>query len=240
VKLYCSITSEDSSLLVYEYLPNGSLWDRLHTNGKMELDWETRYEIAVGAAKGLEYLHHGCERPVIHRDVKSSNILLDEFLKPRIADFGLAKIVNANAIKDSTHIIAGTHGYIAPEYGYTYRVNEKSDVYSFGVVLMELVTGKRPSETEFGENKDIVSWVHGKTRSKEKFMSVVDSRIPEMYKEEACKVLRTAVLCTATLPAMRPSMRAVVQKLEDAAPCKLVGIVISKDGSEKKIEVNDK
>ncbi|KAL5074030.1 hypothetical protein RYX36_013014 [Vicia faba] len=240
VKLYCSITSEDSSLLVYEYLPNGSLWDRLHTNEKMELDWETRYEIAIGAAKGLEYLHHGCERPVIHRDVKSSNILLDEFLKPRIADFGLAKIVHANVVKDSTHIIAGTHGYIAPEYGYTYRVNEKSDVYSFGVVLMELVTGKRPSETEFGENKDIVSWVHGKTRSKEKFMSVVDSRIPEMYKEEACKVLRTAVLCTATLPAMRPSMRSVVQQLEDAAPCKLVGIVIGKHGSEKKFGVNDK
>ncbi|XP_027354199.1 receptor-like protein kinase 7 [Abrus precatorius] len=240
VKLYCSITSEDSSLLVYEYLPNGSLWDRLHTSRKMELDWETRYEIAVGAAKGLEYLHHGCERPVIHRDVKSSNILLDEFLKPRIADFGLAKIVQANVGKDSTHVIAGTHGYIAPEYGYTYRVNEKSDVYSFGVVLMELVTGKRPIEPEFGENKDIVSWVHIKARGKEGLRSAVDSRIPEMYREEACKVLRTAVLCTATLPALRPTMRAVVQKLEDAEPCKLVGIVISKDGSGKKIGVNDK
>ncbi|KAG4389411.1 hypothetical protein GLYMA_06G090800v4 [Glycine max] len=115
VKLFCSITSEDSSLLVYEYLPNGSLWDRLHTSRKMELDWETRYEIAVGAAKGLEYLHHGCEKPVIHRDVKSSNILLDEFLKPRIADFGLAKVIQANVVKDSsTHVIAGTHGYIAP------------------------------------------------------------------------------------------------------------------------------
>lgn len=114
VKLYCSITSEDSSLLVYEYLPNGSLWDRLHTSGKMELDWEKRYEIAVGAAKGLEYLHHGCERPVIHRDVKSSNILLDEFMKPRIADFGLAKIVQPNVGQDSTQVIAGTHGYIAP------------------------------------------------------------------------------------------------------------------------------
>jgi Leucine-rich repeat (LRR) protein len=114
VKLYCSITSDDSSLLVYEYLPNGSLWDRLHTCRKMELDWETRHEIAIGAAKGLEYLHHGCERLVIHRDVKSSNILLDEFLKPKIADFGLAKIVQANGGRDSTHVIAGTHGYIAP------------------------------------------------------------------------------------------------------------------------------
>lgn len=120
VKLYCSITSEDSSLLVYEYLPNGSLWDKLHhtCGGKVELDWEKRYEIALGAAKGLEYLHHGCEKPVIHRDVKSSNILLDEFLKPRIADFGLAKIVQVqNSLEqqqDSTRVIAGTHGYIAP------------------------------------------------------------------------------------------------------------------------------
>nr|GFB40691.1 receptor-like protein kinase HAIKU2 [Tanacetum cinerariifolium] len=114
VKLYSSITSQDSSLLVYEYLPNGSLWDRLHTSKKLGLDWDTRYEIALGAAKGLEYLHHGCERPVIHRDVKSSNILLDEHLKPRIADFGLAKIVQTDTTNGSTHVIAGTHGYIAP------------------------------------------------------------------------------------------------------------------------------
>lgn len=114
VKLYCSISSEDSSLLVYEYMPNGSLWDRLHNCKKLALDWGSRYEIALGAAKGLEYLHHGCDRPVIHRDVKSSNILLDEHLKPRIADFGLAKIVQSNSTKESTHIIAGTHGYIAP------------------------------------------------------------------------------------------------------------------------------
>ncbi|KAI4316055.1 hypothetical protein L6164_024072 [Bauhinia variegata] len=239
VKLYCSITSEDSSLLVYEYMPNGSLWDRLHTSRKVELDWDTRYEIAVGAAKGLEYLHHGCERLVIHRDVKSSNILLDEFLKPRIADFGLAKIVQADIGKDSTHVIAGTHGYIAPEYGYTYKVNEKSDVYSFGVVLMELVTGKRPIEPEFGDNKDIVNWVCSKVQSKDGMNSVVDSRIPERYKDEAIKVLKIAILCTATLPALRPTMRSVVQMLEDADPCKLVGIVISKDGSGK-VEVTDK
>ncbi|PSS19689.1 Receptor-like protein kinase [Actinidia chinensis var. chinensis] len=237
VKLYCSITSKDSSLLVYEYMPNGSLWDRLHTFRKMTLDWETRYDIAVGAAKGLEYLHHGCERPVIHRDVKSSNILLDEVLKPRIADFGLAKIVQANGSKDSTHVIAGTHGYIAPEYGYTYKVTEKSDVYSFGVVLMELVTGKRPIEPEYGENKDIVSWVSSKLKTKESVLSMVDSTIPEGHREEAIKILRIAILCTARLPALRPTMRSVVQMLEAAEPCKLVGIIISKDGGSKKEEI---
>ncbi|KAH7846283.1 hypothetical protein Vadar_012102 [Vaccinium darrowii] len=241
VKLYCSITSEDSSLLVYEYFPNGSLWDRLHSCGKMGLDWDVRYEIAVGAAKGLEYLHHGCERPVIHRDVKSSNILLDENLKPRIADFGLAKIVQANASKDSTHVIAGTHGYIAPEYGYTYNVTEKSDVYSFGVVLMELVTGKKPIESEYGENKDIVFWVSSKLKNKESVLNIVDSSIPEVYREEAINMLRIAILCTDRLPTLRPTMRRVVQMLEDGEPCKLVGIIVSKDGSKKEeVKVYDK
>jgi Leucine-rich repeat (LRR) protein/tRNA A-37 threonylcarbamoyl transferase component Bud32 len=236
VKLYCSITSEDSSLLVYEYMPNGSLWDRLHTCQKLGLDWETRYEIAVGAAKGLEYLHHGLERPVIHRDVKSSNILLDEYLKPRIADFGLAKIarINTTSSKDSTHVIAGTHGYIAPEYGYTCKVNEKSDVYSFGVVLMELVAGKRPIEAEYENNKDIVSWVSSKLKNREMVLSVVDSSIADCYKEDAIKVLKIAILCTAALPALRPSMRTVVQMLEDADPSKLVTIVVSKETDTKK------
>ncbi|KAI8550167.1 hypothetical protein RHMOL_Rhmol06G0084000 [Rhododendron molle] len=239
VKLYCSITSEDSSLLVYEYLPNGSLWDRLHTCGKMALDWETRYEIAVGAAKGLEYLHHGLDRPVIHRDVKSSNILLDEFCKPRIADFGLAKIDQGNKSKDSTHVIAGTHGYIAPEYGYTYKVNEKSDVYSLGVVLMELVTGKKPIEPEYGDNRDIVNWVSTKLKTKESMLSIVDSNIREVHREEAIKVLRIAILCTSRLPNLRPTMRSVVQMLEEAEPCKFIGIIISKNGGSKKEEVKD-
>lgn len=239
VKLYCSITSEDSSLLVYEYMPNGSLWDRLHTCGKMALDWETRYEIAVGAAKGLEYLHHGCERPVIHRDVKSSNILLDELLKPRIADFGLAKIVNRNKSKDSSHVIAGTHGYIAPEYGYTYKVNEKSDVYSFGVVLMELVTGKRPIEPDYGDNKDIVNWVTTKLNSKEAVLSIVDSTISEVLREDAIKVLRIAILCTSRLPSTRPTMRRVVQMLEEAEPCKFIGIMIDKVGGSKREQIKD-
>ncbi|XP_010458318.1 PREDICTED: receptor-like protein kinase HAIKU2 [Camelina sativa] len=236
VKLYCSITSDDSSLLVYEYLPNGSLWDMLHSCKKSNLGWETRYDIALGAAKGLEYLHHGYEKPVIHRDVKSSNILLDEFLKPRIADFGLAKILQAsNGGPDSTHVVAGTYGYIAPEYGYASKVTEKCDVYSFGVVLMELVTGKKPIEAEYGESKDIVNWVSNNLKSKESVMEIVDKKLGEMYKEDAIKLLRIAILCTARLPGQRPTMRSVVQMIEDAEPCRLMGIVISK-GSDVKIK----
>lgn len=219
VKLYCSITSEDSSLLVYEFLPKGSLWDRLHTcNKKSEMGWEVRYDIALGAATGLEYLHHGCDRPVIHRDVKSSNILLDEEWKPRIADFGLAKILNGGA-GNWTNVIAGTLGYIPPEYAYTCKVTEKSDVYSFGVVLMELVTGKRPMEAEFGENHDIVHWVCSTIRSKEEALELVDPTIAKHFKEDAMKVLRIALLCTSKIPASRPSMRMLVQMLEEADPC---------------------
>lgn len=124
------------------------------------------------------------------------------------------------------------------EYGYTYKVNEKSDVYSFGVVLMELASGKRPTEAEFGENEDIVSWVCRKVQeeSRERMMGVVDPRIPQHYAEEAIKVLRIAILCTARLPALRPTMRSVVQMLEDADPCKFLGIVVTKDASAYKME----
>ncbi|KAL9855928.1 putative receptor-like protein kinase 7 RLK-Pelle-LRR-XI-1 family [Arabidopsis thaliana] len=226
VKLYCSITSDDSSLLVYEYLPNGSLWDMLHSCKKSNLGWETRYDIALGAAKGLEYLHHGYERPVIHRDVKSSNILLDEFLKPRIADFGLAKILQAsNGGPESTHVVAGTYGYIAPEYGYASKVTEKCD-------------GKKPIEAEFGESKDIVNWVSNNLKSKESVMEIVDKKIGEMYREDAVKMLRIAIICTARLPGLRPTMRSVVQMIEDAEPCRLMGIVISKESDVKVKEIS--
>ncbi|XP_050210627.1 receptor-like protein kinase 7 [Mercurialis annua] len=228
VKLYCSITSEDSNLLVYEYLPNGSLWDQLHSCNKIHMVWELRYAVALGAARGLEYLHHGFDTPVIHRDVKSSNILLDEEWKPRIADFGLAKIVQASNAGDWSHIIAGTYGYMAPEYAYTWKVNEKSDVYSFGVVLMELVTGKRPTEPEFGENKDIVHWVSTRIRTKENAIDLVDSSISESLKEDAIKILKIAVHCTAKIPALRPTMRIVVQMLEEAEPHQLSDIIVVK------------
>ena len=112
-------------------------------------------------------------------------------------------------------------------------MNEKSDVYSFGVVLMELVSGKRPIDPEYGENKDIVSWVSSKIKTRESVLSVVDSRIPGVLKEDVVKVLKISVLCTATLHTLRPTMRSVVQMLEEAEPGKLVGIAITKDGASK-------
>lgn len=126
------------------------------------------------------------------------------------------------------------------EYAYTCKVDEKSDVYSFGVVLMELVTGKRPIEPEFGENKDIVYWVCGRMGSRDSVMDVVDPNIPKDLKVDVVKVLRIAILCTARLPTLRPSMRAVVKMLEDAEPCKLISIADAKDECSDKIRVREK
>ncbi|KAJ0514139.1 putative protein kinase RLK-Pelle-LRR-XI-1 family [Helianthus annuus] len=166
VKWYCSITNDDSNLLVHKYMPNGSLWDRLHTYKKAETNWNVRYKIAMGAAKGLEYVHHGCDRRVILRDVKSSNILLDEEMKLKIVDFGLAKIMQTNKVTNSSHVIAGTYSYIAPEYGYTFNVTEKSDIYSFGVVLIELLTRRKPVEPEFGVVTKLRNYYYKLTKSK--------------------------------------------------------------------------
>lgn len=219
VKLYCCISSTNSNLLVYEYMKNGSLWDRLHQTTDLTLDWQTRYKIALGIAHALVYLHNDCVPAIVHRDVKSSNILLDEDYEPRIADFGIAKILQSCGKGDSTAIIAGTHGYIAPEYAYTYKVSEKSDVYSFGVVLMELVTGRQPIEPDFGENKDIVSWISRKIATRESTFKVMDSRIPDIYQESMIKVLKIALLCTSHLPSLRPFMLEVVDLLLEANPC---------------------
>lgn len=215
VKLWCCCTTRDCKLLVYEYMPNGSLGDLLHSSKGGLLDWPTRYKIAVDSAEGLSYLHHDCVPPIVHRDVKSNNILLDGDFGARVADFGVAKVVETTAKgAKSMSAIAGSCGYIAPEYAYTLRVNEKSDIYSFGVVILELVTGRRPVDPEFGE-KDLVKWVCT-TIDQKGVDHVLDSRLDSCFKEEICKVLNIGLMCTSPLPINRPAMRRVVKMLQEA------------------------
>ncbi|XP_057792429.1 receptor-like protein kinase HSL1 [Salvia miltiorrhiza] len=214
VRLWCCCSARRCKLLVYEYLPNGSLGDLLHKGTKKLLGWPTRFKIALDAAEGLSYLHHDSVPPIVHRDVKSNNILLDHEFGAKISDFGVAKVVKtaSNGV-ESMSVIAGSCGYIAPEYAYTLRVNEKSDIYSFGVVLLELVTGRPPVDPEYGE-KDLVSWVRATLESKGT-SHVVDPELDSGFEEHICRVLDVGLLCTSSLPINRPSMRRVVIMLQE-------------------------
>ncbi|CAN6476420.1 unnamed protein product [Victoria cruziana] len=208
-----------NTMLLYEYMPNGSLGEALHGSGELLMDWVSRYNVAIGVAQGLCYLHHDCCPPVIHRDVKSNNILLDSNLEARIADFGLARLMVRKY--ETISRVAGSCGYIAPECGYTSKVDQRIDIYSFGVVLMELVTGKKPLEPEFGDGVDIVEWILRMVRSKVGIEQALDPNIAGQCRhvqEEMLLVLRIALLCTAKQPKDRPSMRDVVIMLGEAKP----------------------
>ncbi|CAA3000186.1 LRR receptor-like serine threonine- kinase FEI 1 [Olea europaea subsp. europaea] len=153
---YCN--SPTSKLLIYDFLSGGSLDEALHEKGE-QLDWDARLNIIIGAAKGLAYLHHDCSPRVIHRDIKSSNILLDGNFDARVSDFGLAKLLKDEESHITT-IVAGTFGYLAPEYMQSGRATEKTDVYSFGVLVLEIVSGSRPTDASFIEKGlNIVGWV---------------------------------------------------------------------------------
>ncbi|KAH1083354.1 hypothetical protein J1N35_023115 [Gossypium stocksii] len=220
VRLLGYVHNETNVLIVYEYMPNGNLGTALHGKqaGKVLVDWVSRYNIAVGIAQGLNYLHHDCHPPVIHRDIKSNNILLDANLEARIADFGLARMmIHKN---ETVSMVAGSYGYIAPEYGYTLKVDEKIDIYSFGVVLLELLSGKMPLDPSFGESVDIVKWTRMKIKKNRGF-EVLDPAIAGQCKhvqEEMQLVLKIALLCTAKLPKDRPSMRDITTMLAEAKP----------------------
>ncbi|XP_020107626.1 receptor-like protein kinase HSL1 [Ananas comosus] len=220
VKLYACLTKGELNYIVYEYMPNGNLHQALRREikgGRTELDWNKRYNIALGAAKGIMYLHHDCSPAIIHRDIKSTNILLDEEYEAKIADFGIAKIAEASEFS----CFAGTHGYIAPELAYSLKATEKTDVYSFGVVLLELLTGLSAFEPQFGEGNDIVCWVSAHLNSQNS-SQVLDPRVPISAKDDMIKVLKIAALCITKLPTTRPTMREVVNMLIDADPCNVL------------------
>ncbi|KAI5074018.1 hypothetical protein GOP47_0012031 [Adiantum capillus-veneris] len=219
VRLLGCCCNYDTNLLLYEYMPNGSLGELLHGPRGGSLNWVTRYRISVEAAMGLCYLHHDCTPMIVHRDVKSNNILLDSNYEAHVADFGLARTLHDAGKSESMSSVAGSYGYIAPEYAYTLKVNEKSDIYSFGVVLLELLTGKRPIEPEYGECVDIARWVQKQMLSKEGILEIVDGKMglgsTSKQMQEALLLLKVALKCVADMPDQRPTMREVVQLLSD-------------------------
>ncbi|CAM0943993.1 unnamed protein product [Alopecurus aequalis] len=218
-------SSRRSNLLVYEYMVNGSLGDMLHGgDGEARtMTWATRVRVATEAAMGLCYLHHDCSPPILHRDVKSNNILLDAAMEAHVADFGLAKYLRHGgngAASECMSAIAGSYGYIAPEYAYTLKVDEKSDVYSFGVVVLELVTGQRPVGPHLGEEggTDLVQWVRARIGVDHGGVAgILDPRLRgDVPAWEAAHVLLVGLLCVQEQSVERPTMRDVVHMLQQA------------------------
>ncbi|CDP13714.1 unnamed protein product [Coffea canephora] len=207
-------------LLVYEFMANGSLDKVLHqeTDNGNPLKWPYRYNIAVGLASVLTYLHQECEQQVIHRDIKTSNIMLDGSYNARLGDFGLARLMDHDKSPLST-LTAGTMGYLAPEYLQYGKATDKTDVFSYGVVILELACGKRPIEKEGSANKmiNLIDWVW-KLYSEGKLTEAADKRLNgEFRDEEMRKLLLIGLSCANPDSAERPTMRRVFQILNNEA-----------------------
>lgn len=212
---YCA--DGDQRLLVYEYMALGCLEDHLHDlpPDKEPLDWNIRMKIAAGAARGLEYLHDKANPPVIYRDFKSSNILLDEGFHPKLSDFGLAKL---GPVGDKTHVstrVMGTYGYCAPEYAMTGQLTVKSDVYSFGVVLLELITGRKAIDNARASGEhNLVSWARPLFKDRKKFQQMADPSLQGRYPMRGLyQAIAVAAMCLQEDALTRPLIGDVVTAL---------------------------
>jgi hypothetical protein len=211
--LLAHISRPDCHYLVYEFMKNGSLQDMLTKveRGEAELDWLSRHKIALGVAAGLEYLHMSHSPRIIHRDLKPANILLDDDMEARIADFGLAKAMPDAQTHISTSKVAGTVGYIAPEYHQIFKFSDKCDIYSFGVMLGVLVMGKLPSDDFFQHTDEmsLVKWMRN-TIISENPKDAIDARlIGNGFEEQMLLVLKIACFCTMDNPKERPDSKNV-------------------------------
>ncbi|KAK8302016.1 hypothetical protein V6Z11_D04G058800 [Gossypium hirsutum] len=215
VKLIGYCIEDDQRLLVYEFMPRGSLENHLFRRS-MPLPWSTRMKIALGAAKGLAFLHEEAERPVIYRDFKTSNILLDADYNAKLSDFGLAK---DGPEGDKTHVstrVMGTYGYAAPEYVMTGHLTSKSDVYSFGVVLLEMLTGRRSMDKNRpnGEH-NLVEWARPYLAERRRFYRLIDPRLEGHFSiKGAQRAIQLAAHCLSRDPKARPLMSGVVETLK--------------------------
>ncbi|KAL2923739.1 hypothetical protein RDABS01_015230 [Bienertia sinuspersici] len=214
VKILGFCCTEDSIFLIYEYLPKGSLGDVI---GKpnFQMQWNVRLRIAIGVAQGLSYLHNDYSPHLLHRDLKSSNILLDSDFEPKITDFALDRIMGDPSFQSTLAFESPFSCYVAPECKYKKKATEEMDVYSFGVVLLELVTGRQAGVTDSEESSlDIVKWVRRKINIADGSEHVLDPRISASSKEEMLGALELGIHCTSVMPEKRPSMAEVVRSLQ--------------------------
>ncbi|XP_010481532.1 PREDICTED: probable LRR receptor-like serine/threonine-protein kinase At5g45780 isoform X2 [Camelina sativa] len=217
LRLFGFCMTPEERMLVYPYMPNGSVADRLRDNyvEKPSLDWNLRISIALGAARGLVYLHEQCNPKIIHRDVKAANILLDESFEAIVGDFGLAKLLDQ---RDShvTTAVRGTIGHIAPEYLSTGQSSEKTDVFGFGVLILELITGHKMIDQGNGQVRKgmILSWVRT-LKAEKRFAEMVDRDLKGEFDDLVLEeVVELALLCTQPHPNLRPRMSQVLKVLE--------------------------
>nr|KJB36033.1 hypothetical protein B456_006G137100 [Gossypium raimondii] len=209
---------EDVALLLHHYLPNGTLAQLLHESSQQseyQPDWPKRLSIAIGVAEGLAFLHHVA---VIHLDISSSNVLLDADFKPLVGEIEISKLLDPSKGTASISAVAGSFGYIPPEYAYTMQVTTPGNVYSYGVVLLEILTTRLPVDEDFGEGVDLVKWVHGARARGETPEQILDARLSTVsfwWRREMLAALKVALLCTDTTPAKRPKMKKVVEMLQE-------------------------
>ncbi|KAF9602803.1 hypothetical protein IFM89_031572 [Coptis chinensis] len=210
--------------LIYEYMENGSLKDHLHSQGRTPLGWQIRIQIAIDVANALEYLHFYCDPPLCHRDIKSSNILLDENFVAKVADFGLAHASRSGTIsfEPVNTDIRGTPGYMDPEYVVTQELTEKSDIYSYGVLLLELLTSRRAIQ----DSKNLVEWSQTYMETESNLPELVDPAIKESFDIEQLQTLVTVVRwCTEREGRSRPSIKQVLRLLYETSDLMHSGFV---------------
>ncbi|KAL3720925.1 hypothetical protein ACJRO7_005694 [Eucalyptus globulus] len=209
---YCN--HSENKALVYEYMANGNLQQHLHGD-KPVLTWKQRLRIIVDVAKGLEYLHNGCDPPIIHRDLKATNILLNEKMQAKISDFGLSRTFTAETDAHVSTRAVGTPGYLDPEYHSTASLNKKSDVFSLGITLLELITGHPAMMMKPEGNVNILNWANSLIESKN-LQKIMDPKLKgEFDSESAWKAIRVAESCTKPTGDQRPDLDHVLANLKD-------------------------